>query len=351
MKSSLEMVPKNRLSELLKKVLKFQSEGDGSFCKGEFPCFRVNKFFNYTRSDTNVFGTLSVIFILKEYKSFFTKEDLSVIDEGSQMAISNLSKYQNKDGLGTYNFWQTKPSRHFPNGIVFKYFKHFKLPDDVDDTALAYIVAGGDIVWLKSKLQNHIGEDLIYSTWFGQNMPIEHDVCTLCNLMYLLLGTDIPLNKYDEATLTHLKEVALTKQFLENPFWISRHYASSPHIIYYYARLLGRYVLEGWNDVRRVLLDAIPVLFRKEKSYLNKVILQTAWLKLTSDRSNEILNWDALEFKDKEDEAFFSFIGAPFAPLNGKVFNFLASKRIFQIGWKCRAHEKALLLENYILKN
>ncbi len=351
MKSSLEMVPKNSLSELLKKVLKFQSEGDGSFSKGEFPCIRENRFFKYQRQDANVFGTLSVILVLKEYSTYFSKESERAFEDACHSALSNLSKYKNKDDLSTYNFWQTKPSRHFPNGRLFKYFKHFKLPDDVDDTALAYILAGGDIAWLKSKLQKHAGEGMIYSTWFGENMPIEHDVCTLCNLMYLLLGSDIPLNEYDEATLTHLKEIILTKSFLENPFWVSRHYANSPQIIYHYSRLIGRHDPKGWKSVRKVLIDSIPALFNNEKSYMNKVLLQTAWLKLTYDRGSEILKWDALEFINKEDGAFHSFIGAPFAPLKGVFFNFLASKKIFQIGWKCRAHEKALVLENYILKS
>ncbi|MCH5683259.1 hypothetical protein LWM68_02585 [Niabella sp. W65] len=56
-------------------------------------------------------------------------------------AIANYYRYQNKDGRPVYNFWQTNPSRHFPNSRYFSRRKKYIIPDDLDDTAILYLSA------------------------------------------------------------------------------------------------------------------------------------------------------------------------------------------------------------------
>lgn len=344
------------VSELIHRISKLQSDGIGLFPEGIFPSKRENSFFGYQRADSNIFATSSILFILNDIKNYLSTENQKKIDRIKKEAVSAYENYRNKDNLATYNFWETKPSKHFPNGYLMNSFRHFKLPDDIDDTSLIYLSKGynkNEIIWLKEKLKVHADADKVYGTWFGKNMPIEKDVCTLCNLMYLILDSEEPLNEYDRATIVYLNYVIVSSEYLNNTFWISRHYATLPLIIYHYARLLGSFEIPELEAARNLLLEKIHEIFDSEKGWMNKVLLQTAYFKLSnSQTANSILVWNFLEkgWESKLiNEAFYSFIGAPFAPLNSKI-NWVAPKKIFQIGWKCEAHELTLVLENLILK-
>ena len=70
-------------------------------------------------------------------------------------------------------------------------------------------------------------------------MSIEHDVCALCNLIYLFEKHQLPYNAYDTATFTFLREVILQEKYLKDAFKVAHNYATTPLIIYHYARLLG----------------------------------------------------------------------------------------------------------------
>ncbi|AWW00191.1 hypothetical protein DJ013_19250 [Arcticibacterium luteifluviistationis] len=318
-----------------------------------FESFRENKVLLYKRPDSNIFGTVSVGYLLKSLKPFFSEKANEEIDKILVKMEPSFPFYENKDGLKTYNFWQTKPSQHFPSGYFMKHFRHFKLPDDIDDTALVYMTKGyskKEVNWLKEKLKEHAFPDKVYSTWFGVDMPLERDVCALCNLMSLLLDAKLELNEHDKATIDFLNSTVVSKDFLKNTFWVSRHYATVPLIIYHYARLLGQFEIDEMAESRRVLIDLIPGLFKTEKVWMNKVLLQTAYLKFNENLTCQLVEWNALDESNINSKEFYSFIGAPFAPLKNKYLKQLGSKKVFQIGWKCEAHELALVLENLVLR-
>ncbi|MFT5886229.1 MAG: hypothetical protein ACI9IP_002693 [Arcticibacterium sp.] len=341
------------VSLLIGRIASLQSFENGKIPKGGFLSLRKNGFFFYKRSDNNLFATASVGFILKGLRPYLEGENLNGVSSILNKLIPGFDMYQNKDGLMTYNFWTTRPTNHFPFGYLMRHLRHFKLPDDIDDTALVYMVKELEIDWLKDKLKEHAGDTKIYGTWFGQNMPIEYDVCALSNLMYLIFDSGLPLNEFDEATLVFLKKVLGSKNYLDNSFWVSRHYGSVPLIVYHYGRFLGGFNPKGFADVKLELIRTIEVLFNKEEVWMNNVLLQSAYIKL-GGKHEEVLNWNALALGWEEkwkSESFAAFIGAPFAPYNSKWTRFLASKKLFQIQWKSEAHELALILENVVLRN
>lgn len=317
---------------------------------GVFPCIRENKLIHYQRPDNCIFGTVSTIFILNELKSFLSDDSQELIDNLTQNAQKAYSQYQNKDGLKTYNFWKTMPSQHFPNGYILKYFKHFKLPDDIDDTALIYLTQKNTLdenIWLKEKLRLHTNNSKIYSTWFGKNMPIEHDVCALSNLMYWIFENKLPLNEFDAASLLHLQNVILSKDFIKKPFKAARHYANTPLIIYHYARLMGKFKIAQLEKCRKPLIEATLELLQKEKG-MNKVILLTSLLKLQNEDFN--INYFPEIYNIDKNDTFYSFIGALLAPYSQCVLQKLAPHALFRMNWKCTAHQLALRLEYKVLK-
>ena len=189
---------------LLRDLASLQSEGDSIYPKGLFPSQRYHTFLPYKREDDNLFFTASVVHILEGLKSGFTSTEKFVVDTIISKGLKAYPVFRNKDGLDTFNFWQTKPSKHFPNGWFMHRFKHFQIPDDVDDTALVLLTESAGkkrVALLREKLKQHANlaykrafnplrkyHDLkCYSTFFGKKMYIEFDLCVLSNLMRLIL--------------------------------------------------------------------------------------------------------------------------------------------------------------------
>jgi hypothetical protein len=357
--------PPSKTDSLLQEIADLQiTESHPHFPIGTFPSFRENKLLDYRRPDDNIFATASTIFILNEIKEQLSFDEQKVIEKLTQNAQNSYSLYQNKDGLATYNFWKTRPSQHFPHGFVLNKLRHFKLPDDIDDTALIYLTkphSQEQNLWLKAKLTQHTQlksspKRCVYGTWFAEKMPIEQDVCALCNLMYWVLENELPLNKYDEATLEFLRDKILSDDFKKRPFQTARHYATVPLILYHYARLIYKFRVSQLVDCQKVIFDQAIDLLNKECSTMDRVLLSIVLLKLAPEC--ETLKQLKLNQESISDDSFYSFIGAFVAPYseNGKhknatFFQKIAAHPLTRFNWKCEAHELAFQLEKVVLQS
>lgn len=348
------------IDSLIERIALCQSRGDAFFPNGTFPSYRHNKYLFYRRPDTNIFYTATIVFILNQIKEKVSEKSQTIIKHITEKSIKNYPDFQNKDGLKTYNFWKTKPSKHFPNGKIFKHFDHFRIPDDIDDTALIYLTlphSREDVLWLKEKVKLHIlhapKEDvysippqgtkgLVYSTWFGKNMPIEHDVCALCNLTYLFEKQQLPHNEHDEAVFVFLREVILQEKYINNAFKVAHNYATTPLIIYHYARLLGDFAIPQIEVCRENLIIKIKQLLDNELNTMNRVILETSLLKL--DKSEAIINYQ-LSINNYQ---FTYFIAGLLSSYKNPILYFFAPFKITQMKWECEAHELALLVERSV---
>ncbi len=334
------------IDTLIERIALCQSRGDAFFPDGIFPSYRHNKYLFYRRPDTNIFYTATIVFILNQVKEKVSAKSQTIIEHITAKAIKNYPDFQNKDGLKTYNFWKTKPSKHFPNGRIFQYFDHFRIPDDIDDTALIYLTlphSKEDVLWLKEKVKLHcspLGAGG-YSTWFGKNMPIEYDVCALCNLMYLFEKHQLPHNEYDEAVFVFLREVILDEKYITNAFKVAHNYATTPLIIYHYARLLGDFEIPQLEVCREKLIHCIQQLLDNELNTMNRVILETSLVKL--DKNQRIITNQSLITSHKA--PFTYFIAGLLSSYKNPILYFFAPFKITQMEWECEAHELALLVE------
>jgi len=348
------------IDALIERIALCQTQGDAFFPDGIFPSYRHNKYLFYRRPDTNIFYTATIVFILNHIKGKVSAKSQTIIKYITEKAIKNYPDFQNKDGLKTYNFWKTKPSKHFPNGKIFKHFDHFRIPDDIDDTALIYLTlphSKEDVLWLKEKVKLHslpapkeekysippLGvRGLVYSTWFGKNMPIEHDVCALCNLMYLFEKHQLPHNEYDEAVFVFLRDVILQERYINNAFKVAHNYANTPLIIYNYARLLGDFKIPQIEVCREKLIVKIKQLLDNELNTMNRVILETSLLKL--DKSETVVNYQ-LSINNYQ---FTYFIAGLLSSYENPILYFFAPFKITQMEWQCEAHELALIVERSV---
>jgi hypothetical protein len=303
---------------------------------------RYNTLWHYKRKENNVFSMASLLFILKEIYDLVEVTSQRDIDKITAFLLPVFELYKNKDGRATYNFYQTRPSQHFPNGYLMQYFDHFRLPDDIDDTALITYITNAplaDVMHLKdltdSFAQNFPDGKRIYNTWYGKTMPKEQDVCTLLNLFYLVFHHTIPLNQTDKDSFNFLIEKI---DFIRNkPFEIARHYANPALILYHYARFMGRFS-SPLDDSKPKIIQTIYAVLEDETVYMNRLILETSLIKLGVSRSP--LDLEKLTFKD-----FYTFIGAPLAPFSGIIAKKASSLKATQMFWDCEMHNKALVLE------
>ncbi|MFN8349563.1 MAG: hypothetical protein U0X91_31475, partial [Spirosomataceae bacterium] len=283
--------------DLIERIAALQSEGDLYFDRGLFPAYRTNPYLGYHRADTTVFFTSVIAFTLQKIKHLLSDKSQKTIDQITEKAIFNYPKFQNKDGLKTYNFWKTKPSRHFPHGRLFRHFEHFRIPDDIDDTAMIYLTSSPteeELLWLKEKLSLHanLSKQQIkntypeyrhlkaYSTWFGKNMYIEFDACVLSNMLYCIYEYQLPLNQHDGDSLAYIRSVIETDRYLTEPFRCAHQYPRTIPIIYHVARLMGAFRIPELEPIRAKLISDTQLLLQKPQHPLDEIVLKTSLLRL-----------------------------------------------------------------------
>jgi hypothetical protein len=351
------------VSELIKvfceRVAALQSQGQPYFPAGLFPAYRTNPLVGYRRPDTTVFFSAIIAFTLQSVRPRLTDPQVQqLIDQVHQKVVANYPLFQNKDGLGTYNFWPTRPSRHFPNGYLFRHFEHFRIPDDVDDTALVYLTSNPgpqELQWLKEKLPQHANGTRqwikntypeyrrlrAYSTWFGKNMYIEFDACVLSNLLYCVFEHDLPLNQHDHDSLTYIRSVIETDRYRTEPFRCAHQYPRTPLIIYHVARLIAAFNPSEVSSIRPKLIQDAQLLLSKTTHPLDRVLLATSLLRL-GERPPRLAVED---YSSTDFRGFFFFIAGLLTAYEHPLLYRLAGTPLLHMRWECEAHNWALLAE------
>jgi hypothetical protein len=329
-----------------------------------FPAIRHNPHWpGYRRNDDNVFFTAITVFTLQQHVRPQVSTDLQQqIDQINDRARLAYPAFQNKDGLATYNFWPTRPSRHFPNGWLFHRFDHFRIPDDIDDTAMVYLTNNPtetDRNWLKTKLVQHANgsQRLIkstfpeyrnlraYSTWFGKNMPVDFDVCALSNLLYCIFRYQLPLNLHDNDSLALLRGVVESGQYLQEPFRCAPHYARTSLIIYHLARLMADFGPAALEPIRAQLVADAEAELNRATNRIEKILLATSLLRLGQTPPAIDLSCIETDFN-----RFHFFIAGLLTAYEQPILRKLATQPFVQLRWQCVAHCWSLVAEYASLK-
>lgn len=349
---------KQTLQEFIGRVGALQSPGNAIFPKGLFPAQRANEIIGYQRDDTTMFFSAIIGFTLQSIHRYCDEETRKLIDQICSGVTGNFAAFQNKDGLKTYNFWKTRPSMHFPNGYFFRHLEHFRIPDDVDDTAFAYLTTAPvreELLWLKEKLALHANGSKqwirntypeyqslkAYSTWFGKNMYIEFDVSVLSNIMYCILHYKLPWNDHDDASLAYIRSVIETGRYLDAPFRCAHQYPRTPLIIYHVARLIAAFDPSALQGIRKKLTDDTLRLLSTTQHQMDRVILATSLIRLGVETTRiRVENFTSQDFK-----GFYFFIAGLLTAYENPLLYRLSNLPLFHMHWTCEAHCWTLLAE------
>jgi hypothetical protein len=348
------------VDEIIIKIADLQETANRNyFPEGLFESYRGNSFLGYHRADTNVFFTAITIFTLNTLKGKLSDSTQLLIDRITQKAVATYPLFKNKDGLDTYNFFQTKPSQHFPHGKILHKLTYFKIPDDIDDTALVFLTKKHTELqanWLKNKLivhsngqQKTIENTFVpyrklkaYSTWFGKNMYIEFDACALSNMIYCLLSYQLPLDEYSHDSISYIQQTILSNQYLTQPFRVAHQYARTPLIMYHVARLMGSFNIPALEICREKLIgDMLYYLKEEALPLMDKILIEISLLRLNVFVEKS----DIRDFSTKTFAGFHFFIAGFLTAYENPLLYKMASSKLFHIHWTCEAHCWALLAE------
>jgi hypothetical protein len=335
------------------------------FPVGLFPSERFQPRWGYRRPDTNLFMTASVVFVLQSLRHRLSGAEQAIVGRITARAVAQYALFRNKDGLDTYNFWPPPQgdiaSRHFANGWLLHRFDHFRIPDDIDDTALVYLTRPTNrhqMQWLHHKLAQHANGSTrqiqntftdyralrAYSTWFGKTMPIEFDVCALSNLLLLLHRHQLPLNQHDTDSLAVIKSVVETGRFRSYAFRCAHNYARPALIIYHIARLMAEADPPALHPIRELLVAGafaeLAAIGSSVRACPDRLLLSTALLRLGASppllpRADPHMGWAEAPF----------FIAGLLSSFEQPALYGLASQPLTHIRWRCPAHELSLALE------
>ncbi len=347
-------------SDSLLKIIKgFQSKGDKYFDKGIFPSYRWYYKNNKIIKDDNIFYTLLINYTLNKLRPAFSDKGKAIVDEIYKSSTPNIKNYKNKDGKLSYNFWQTNPSKHFPNSTLFSKLKKFKIPDDIDVTSLVYLVkqnTGIDTIQklhrlmskhanlTKLKIRNTFSryrDYPYYSTWFGKNMPIEMDICVLLNAMCMIEHYGLEYNKHDSACIHLINEVVLNKDHIKHATYMSPSYYNKNIILYHLARFIGDYKPAQLQKLKPQLIRDIKDALAETSSFMENVMLLTSLYRLGVREPYEV------EFNKLENDLLnYNFF---VANLVSSQVNFLkrnfSKSQFARIKYLCPVYNYCLLLE------
>ena len=344
------------------------------FPEGIFESYRSNKYLFYCRPDTNVFFTAITVFTLNNIKEFLSPESQILVEQITDKAVRSYKLFKNKDGLNTYNFFQTNPSKHFPHGNILHRFNHFKIPDDIDDTAMIYMTlphTKEDAKWLQNKLIQHSNNYKqqikntfpeykklnAYSTWLGKNMYIEFDACALSNMIYCQLHFGLELDEHGQDSVRYIQQIILSNQYIEQPFRVAHQYARKPLIMYHIMRLMNKFHIPELEICRDKLeKDILYYLGKEDITIYDRILLEIVSKSPSriappaprggafSTKSQSDFDSPSGGWGDRRFGATFFIAGLLTAYENPLLYK-LSSSKLFHINWTCEAHSLALLAE------
>jgi hypothetical protein len=360
------------IDDLIQKIAYLQDAANRKyFPEGIFESYRSNKYLRYRHPDTNVFFTAITVFTLSNIKEFLSPESQLLVENITKKATESYQLFKNKDGLNTYNFFQTNPSQHFPHGNILHRFNHFKIPDDIDDTAMIYMTlphTKEEAKWLRNKLVSHSNnykqqikntfpeyKNLnAYSTWFGKDMYIEFDACALSNMIYCQLFFGLELDEHGQDSVKYIQQVILSNQYIEQPFRVAHQYARTPLIMYHVMRLMNKFHIPELEICREKLeSDILYYLQNEDLNFWDRIVLEIAGRVVSRDtdygeslkNKNVVKAKPTVELLDDVNTDNPFFIAGLLTAYENPLLYKLSSSKLFHINWTCEAHSLALLVE------
>ena len=355
-----------RIDALINEISNLQLTEDNAFyTSGIFPSQRRHRFLKYKKEDCNIYYPALIAFTLLQLLEKIhplQREQLQKVINGIR---GNYHLYQSTSNLYLYNFYQTNPTRHYPNGYFLSRFNHFKLADDADDTVIITMtidsVNEDHINTIRAQLvefsnlrhkqiENTLSKykDLpAYGVWFGSGrMPIEFDLCVMTNLLCFTFKYNCELNQCDLASLKYIRRAILEEDIEHRPFSISYMYPDTSVMLYHIARLCS--MMKRPDDYLpiKMVINKLQDNLSKAQGVIEQIMLSSSLMKMGAGTFDIKYEIDDL----KNEFETFSFFRAPMlCGTANPLLNYLSKFDMFHLLFGCDGYYLTLALEYEVI--
>lgn len=310
--------------------------------------------------DNTFFYTASLLYILNNLKPKLDTNAQVVVNAINTLALVNASKYANRKGEASFNFWQTDPERPHPNGKAKHQAAKHGLPDDLDDSVIiASILQNNSISQrLRAKMvayaQSHNHEPFkkapkgyestkAYRTWFADQWTQDIDFVVLCNVLLFVFENDFRLNEYDSASIDFVTQVIDDSDHLIRPKELSPYYGRSAVMLYHLTRLISEDKKALVQHIRKQTIIDLEGLLVSTQNQYERMMIYTSLYRLNETPSIEM---DEKKFSSDNDEFYFFYSTATNLSLpQYKLWLIKTFCLIPNMYWKSEAFNQMILLE------
>ncbi len=352
-------MPKEGSTESLLKQLQSEQTESYDRLKGLFPSSRSHPW-GYRREDYSAYFTSTLLHSLMRLEPFLNPDESTILESIRIKACDGVAPFQNKQGLARYNFWQTNPGRHFPNGKLFGRWDRFRPPDDVDDSVMIYQMQKrnqSESLWLKNHIDDYANGSRkwinntpplyrnlrAYCTFFSKDMPLGFDACVITNVLYFnrLHGFDENFKFSD--SVEYLLLMLRQKDHIHQPEKVSPYYPHTSIILYHLAKLMSSYSFPELELRKHHLRQDILDLLARPLHPVEQTMVENAWMWLTQDLPPKT-------HSVHKPGTFYFFVLPLTVEYENAFAQWLAHKRWSHIRFHCEALETAFEIENKVLR-
>jgi len=352
---------------LVNRISQLQVARDEYFHPGMFPSFReYSPKKTRIKKDENIFFTGIIVFTLRSLQPDLDPYSSQLCDSIFSRAAPNYIRYKNTKGRPSFNFWRKDPPEIFPNGGWLNLFNKSKaLADDLDDTAITLMAADcskSDATQVHRLMQaytNNARKQVknslpvyknigAYSTWFGEKMPVELDVCVLANALLMVHAYDISYSPADSATLRFICQVVAQRHYITHPTLVSANYNRAPVIMYHISRLMAAEHIPQLEELKPQLIADARQCYARSGNFLDKIMLSTSLLRWGAKPPQDTLQIKQNLWQFTENNRFVFFIANIGGGLPRSINNWLLKTGISKFNYYSPAWNNTLLLENLV---
>lgn len=351
----------NEVLSQLQLLCSLQDQKYAQHSHGLFPAQRQWASGLYQRNDDTAFFTACVGFTIKRYLHLMSLQEQKLAKQLLDNMHGAFELFRNKDGHASYNFWQTRPSKHFPGGFFAQHFSFFMIPDDIDDSALIHLVkphteeerisfkkkmvryAVGNLKWPDRPIKGY--EELKpYNTFFVKNMPSAFDICALCNALYFVDYFNLQQDEQDLHSLQVIIRCVTNQDYRHRTFQLSPYYPDEVLILYHVIRYYVDRNIALLKPFHQQLLErCLHKLSQPKLNEMSKLLLHICVQKLKP----------AIIKIEKPNKAQMSsypfFVAGILGEVKPKFLRALAHFKLTHITYHCLAYAEVLWLEHLLL--
>ncbi len=357
------------ISQLLNEIKGLQAtQTNSDFYAGAFPTYRhFAGFPPNTKPDYGIFYTGTTCFTLKSITQSLSSTQQKIATGILENAEKAYPYFQNKNGKPIYFFWPTGKAIMPNTWLVKNMTSLISTAEDADDTViiLMSMLQQNDSInrlakaiidsFANTNLRNNkstykkYSDVAAYNTYLGKNMHSDFDLCVHTNVLYFTYANNIPLSKYDSATIQLIGSMLKNNEHLSDGAYVAPYYVRRPVILYHLARLIGTFNIPELSGFKDTLIQQIKDELEYCKIPMDKVILHTSLLRLGEKNDNlDIQNIDDIT---RQDDRFVFYQARAGSQMKRPYKRIFLNSGMLNYYFYCTAYNKALLLEYLCLRS